>query len=194
MKSLCSILLLVAPCLGHLRHDHRHAHANLAEQQAKAGVELGAARIIHTIRGAESLLAKELRGAPKLLLSEERLLHKASQLALRAGEMKAKQMHSMKHLHQIEASLVQSEQASSTAQQQTSGDQQFASIARKETQLLRGGRGILQEVRVLKAGVAKVLGQSDPEVTAKLELLMDKVGGAQKDILRSEAKAASQPG
>lgn len=207
MKSICSVLLLLTPCLGdfhghhkHQHHERRHAASMLAEQQAKAGVELGAARIIHSIRGAESVLAKTLRGSPKLLLSEERLLHKASQLALRAGEMKAKMMHSRRHLTKLEASMMQEAQqqtkealkeASSTANHQTSGYGRFASIAQKETQLLRGGRGILHEVRVLKAGVAKTLGQSDPEVSAKLEMLMDKVGGEQKEILRSEAEAAS---
>jgi hypothetical protein len=191
MKYICFSLLL-APCLGsfHGHHERRHAAAAVTDQAAKAGVELGAARIIHNIRGAEMLLTKDLKGNPRLLLEEERMLHKASKFALRAGEMRAKEMHSREHLNKIEASLMQNKQASSTAQHLTSGEQ-FASIAKKEKQLLRGGRGILQEVRVLKTDVVQALGQSDPEVTAKLERLMDKVGGAQKDILRSEAKAAS---
>lgn len=201
MKRFYSIVLLAVPCVAHPHAHHSHDHtAALLAEKANAGLESGAARIIHSIRGAEKALAEDLHGQPELLLSEERLLHRASQMALKAGRFRAKELHSMRRLHDIEASLVQgkkeeesatTEQSAAAEQQQASGEQQFKSIAQKEVQLLRGGRGILKEVRVLKADVAKALGQSDPEVTAKLEHLMDKVGGAQKDILRSEAQAAS---
>jgi len=182
MKYLWSIIVLVTPCVG---HPHRHPSAFL-EQKAEAGLESGAARIIHSIRGAERALAKDLRGEPKLLLSEERLLHQASQLALKAGKRRAMQMHAAKKLHGIEASLIQHKQSAFA-----SSGAQFASLAKQEARLLHDGHGILQEVRVLKGDLTEALGQSDPEVTAKLEHLMDRVGGAQKEILRSESEAAS---
>jgi len=78
-------------------------------------MDSGAARIIRSIRGAEEALGKDLRGEPKVLLSEERLLHQASQLALQAGVMHRTQMHAAKKLHSIEASLMQSTKHSSGA-------------------------------------------------------------------------------
>lgn len=175
---LCSVFFAVVQGLG----QPQHSAALLDEQQ---GVELGAARIIHGIRGAEQALAKDLRGNPKLLLSEERLLHQASQLALHAGKMRAMQMHSKSKLNSIEATLMQSTAKGS------SGAAQFDSLARKESQLLRGGRNILNEVHTLKTDFDEVLGQTEPEVTAKLQKLMDRVDGAQREILTSEAEATA---
>lgn len=174
-EHLCSIFT-VAACLGHPQHA-----TSLLDQRQK--VEMGAARIIHTIRGAEQTLAKDLRGHPKFLISEERLLHKASLLALKAGKMRAKQIRSGERLKSFEEKM---HQASSV---QNTGAAQMKTLAHKEAQLLRGGRGILREVHAVKQGVENALGQSAHEVTATIEHLMDRVGGAQRDILASEAAA-----
>lgn len=182
MKSISLFLVVVnlVPCLGHL-------HSNNAVHDQRQYAELGAARTIHNIREVEQALAKDLRGNPKFLLSEERLLHKASEFALKAGEMRAMQMHSGKKLAGIEASLMQKMQDAASSSSAT----RFDSIARKEAQLLRGGRGILKKVDVLKADFAKTLGAKSAGVTAKLEKLMDRVDGAQREILMSETEATA---
>jgi len=144
-------------------------------------MDSGAASIIQSIRGAEQALAKDLKGEPRVLLSEERLLHQASQLALQAGMMHRTQAHVTKKLHSIEASLVQS-----TKQQARS---QFLSIARQEAQLLRGGQRVLKEVAVVNSHLAQALGhQGDPSMTAKMHHLMDRV---EKEVLLSGSEAAS---
>lgn len=210
MKNLC-ILALVAPCLGHPQR------AAFLEQQFKEGAELGAAKIIHNIRGVESLLAKELSGSPKELLVEEQLLHKASQLALKAGKSRARQVHSAEKLTKIETALAQMEQSSGEAHEDTTQEttQETTDTTTEETgedtteettkdtteettkettpkeTTPEKQENILEEVHALKTDVADALGKSNPTVTAKLESLMDRVGGAQKDILQSEATAAS---
>jgi len=206
MKNLC-ILALVAPCLGHPQR------AAFLEQQFKEGAELGAAKIIHNIRGVESLLAKELSGSPKELLVEEQLLHKASQLALKAGKSRARQVHSAEKLTKIETALAQMEQSSGEAHEETTqettdttteetGEDTTEETTKDTTEETtkettpkettpEKQENILEEVHALKTDVADALGKSNPTVTAKLESLMDRVGGAQKDILQSEATAAS---
>jgi len=206
MKNLC-ILALVAPCLGHPQR------AAFLEQQFKEGAELGAAKIIHNIRGVESLLAKELSGSPKELLVEEQLLHKASQLALKAGKSRARQVHSAEKLTKIETALAQMEQSSGEAHEETTqettdttteetGEDTTEETTKDTTEETtkettpkettpEKQENILEEVHALKTDVADALGKSNPTVTAKLESLMDRVGGAQQDILQSEATAAS---
>jgi hypothetical protein len=203
---------LAATCFGHPQR------AAFLEQQFKAGAELGAAKIIHNIRGVESLLATQLRGSPKELLVEEQLLHKASQLALKAGKSRARQVHSAEKLKKIETALAQTEEASDEAHEDTT--QETTQEAAQETtdqntedtdesitedtkdtmeetsqetttEALPDNHNILEEVHTLKTDVADALGKSNPTVSAKLESLMDRVGGAQKDILQSEASAAS---
>lgn len=180
-------VFIVVPCLG---HDYE---------------QLGAARIIHTIRSAEQALVQELHGHPRFLLSEERILHKASLLALDAGKLRAAQMKTGRKLRSIEASLKHARKsldASTTSQASlkhaqkssdastTSGAMELDSMVRKESQLLRGGHSIIKEVQQLKGDFKRVLGERDPKTAAKLVQLMDNVDKAQQGILVSEAEAA----
>jgi len=154
-------------------------------------------RIARNLRTAEQEVFKELQGHPKLLDSEEILLHRASMLATKAGKLRAMQKHSGRKLHRIEAMLQKQKKhimkklvKKHRKHRESSGAKQLDSIARKETRLLRGGRAILREAHDVKKDLAQMFGHSDPRVSATLAQLMDKVEGAQKHIMVSEKKAA----
>jgi len=155
--------------------DHASVKASSAAAllEGHAGVSTGTVQVLRELKMAEQKVSEVLRGHPVELKQETKLLHQASQMALRAGEAQASAMQLRHHL-----------QASS----KSTLEHTIISAQAAEASLYSDGLDILRQAKDVKADVMDAIGQQDPATASKVQSLMDSLSGNQTKIMKSEEK------
>lgn len=158
----------------------------------KRGTEdFSATKIQHDLGRAESALEVALQGQPVLLRKEDDLLRKASQMAHEAGEAKAS--HIRLAISEGIAADAPSHSAEGTVKSaHAKADKKpLVGVQKAEAALIGQGFGIIREAKDIKGEVVDAIGESDPQMAAKVEHLMDKLQKDQSGIMSGEQKLAN---
>lgn len=155
----------------------RPAAALLAEE-AGTGATAGAraARIMREIGGAEHEVAKVMHGHPEELRQEEELLHQASELTLRAGQMASHRAAARPR----RASLLQSKAAAGAG---AAAAAELASMATQEVKLTKTDGKLYREAVEAQAAASAALQGKDK---AQVLELMGEVQEAQRKVVASD--------
>jgi len=171
----------------HQLPQHRKGTVLLSERSLSGfgtGAGARAARIIRELGGAEREVAKEMKGHTQELTQVEGLLHQASELSLRAGQMGVSAHHSHAALLQSENKVkAHAKEGMRVATGAAAEARALSGFLKEDAKLARADGKLYQEAVAAKAAASSGLtGKQQSEVLQ----LLNTVQSAQRKVISSE--------